>query len=74
MFLIFLSVDVKNRARDIYEVTLTKKHDTEKRERFNKRWENIFIVQLYIMNFLQKAQIMFPLFPLFLTPLLQVAL
>ena len=36
MFLIFLSVDVKNRARDIYEVTLTKKHDTEKRERFNK--------------------------------------
>ena len=36
MLLIFLSVDVKNRARDIYEVTLTKKHDTEKRERFNK--------------------------------------
>ena len=72
MFLIFLSVDVKNRARDIYEVTLTKKHDTEKRERFNKHWENIFYCA--IMNFLQKGQIMFALFPLFLTPLLQVAL
>lgn len=65
---------LKIEASDIYEVPLTKKHDTEKRERFNKRWENIFIVQLYIMNFLQKAQIMFLLFPLFLTPLLQVAL
>ena len=65
---------LKIEASDIYEVPLTKKHDTEKRERFNERWENIFIVQLYIMNFLQKAQIMFPLFPLFLTPLLQVAL
>ena len=72
MFLIFLSLDVKNRARDIYEVTLTKKHDTEKRERFNKHLENIFYCA--IMNFLQKGQIMFPLFPLFLTPLLQVAL
>ena len=72
MFLIFLSVDVKNRARDIYEVTLTKKHDTEKRERFNKHWENIFYCA--IMNFLQKVQIMFPRFPLLLTPLLQVAL
>ena len=70
MFLIFLSLDVKNRARDIYEVTLTKKHDTEKRERFNKRWGNISYCA--IMNFLQKGQIMFPLFPLFLTPLLQV--
>ena len=28
---------LKIEARDIYEVTLTKKHDTEKRERFNKR-------------------------------------
>ena len=63
---------LKIEARDIYEVTLTKKHDTEKRERFKKRWENIFYCT--IMNFLQKAQIMFPLFPLFLTPLLQVAL
>ena len=65
---------LKIEASDIYEVPLTKKPDTEKRERFNKRWENIFIVQLYIMNFLQKAQIMFPRFPLLLTPLLQVAL
>ena len=46
---------LKIEASDIYEVPLTKKHDTEKRARFNKRWENIFIVQLYIMNFLQKA-------------------
>ena len=56
----------------IYEVPLTKKHDTEKRERVNKHWENFFYCT--IMNFLQKAQIMFPLFLLFLTPLLQVAL
>lgn len=54
---------LKIEASDIYEVPLTKKHDTEKRERFKKALRKYFYCTIIYYEFSPKSINYVPPFP-----------